>query len=334
MKYTQLGNSDLNVSRICLGCMGFGEAGNGMHSWTLGYEDSKAIIRRSLELGVNFFDTALAYQNGTSEQFVGRALRELASRNEVVIATKFMPRRPNELGELSAREHIENCVNRSLQNLGTDYIDLYIMHMWDYHSDLAEEMTALNDTVKAGKVRHIGIANAFAWQVGEANALAQREGLAKFVSVQNHHNLIYREDERELTDFALVKNIALTPYSALAGGRLARPVGTVTQRSEEDQFAKFKYDSTASQDQIIIGRVAELAEKYGVSMTEISIAWLLTKTASPIAGATKFHHVEQAAKAVDLTLSPDDRSYLEEAYVPHKLSGIMAQNTPTNHPVY
>jgi len=330
MKYTKLGNSDLNVSRICMGCMGFGDSGQGQHSWTIDEEHTREIIKRGLELGVNFYDTAIAYQSGTSEQYVGRALRDFARRDDVVIATKFLPRTREEIEKgISGRQHIENMINTSLQNLGMDYVDLYIYHMWDWQTPIYDIMDGLNRVVKDGKARYIGISNCFAWQIAKANALAEKEGFAKFVSIQGHYNLIFREEEREMVPYCNEENIALTPYSALASGRLSRLPGVGgTKRAEEDAYAKFKYDATAVQDNVIISRVAELAQKHGVSMTEVSLAWLLTKVTSPVVGATKLCHIEGAAKAVDLALTPEELSYLEEPYVPHPLAGVMAQNKP------
>ncbi|OUP81556.1 aldo/keto reductase [Lachnoclostridium sp. An169] len=328
MKYTKLGNSDLNVSRICMGCMGFGDAAHGQHSWTIDEEHTREIIRRGLELGVNFFDTAIAYQSGTSEQYLGRALKDFAKRDDVVVATKFLPRTEDEIAAgITGQQHIEQMINQSLKNLGMDYVDLYIYHMWDYQTPLYDIMEGLNNVVKAGKARYIGISNCFAWQLAKANALAEKEGFAKFVSVQGHYNLIFREEEREMVPFCREENIALTPYSALAGGRLSKHRGETSKRLEEDSYAKLKYDSTEEQDQVIIDRVAELAERKGVSMTEISLAWLLTKVTAPVVGATKLHHIEGAAKAVDLELTEDEITYLEEPYVPHRLVGVMAQNT-------
>ena len=323
MQYTPLGNSELTVSRICLGCMGFGDPAQGQHSWTLDYPESYDIIRRAFELGINFYDTAIAYQNGTSEQYLGRALHKLCKRDDAIIATKFLPRSLEQATQLSTKTHIQNMVTASLKNLDTDYLDLYIMHTWDSISDLHEVMEALNETVTSGKVRALGIANSFAWQVAEANAVAAREGFAQFVSVQNHYNLIYREDERELFAYATLKNLALTPYSALASGRLARLSGS-SKRLEEDAYAKFKYDATAKLDQIIINRVAELAEKHSVTMTQIALAWLLTKVTAPVVGATKIHHIEGAVQALGVTLTDKEIHYLELAYRPHELSGLMA----------
>ena len=328
MQYTKLGNSDLNVSRICMGCMGFGDAEQGQHRWTLDEEHSREIIKHGLDLGINFYDTAIAYQNGTSEQFVGRALRDFARRDEVVVATKFLPRTPEEIANgVTGQQHIESMINKSLKNLEMDHVDLYICHMWDWNTPLYDIMDGLNRVVKAGKARYIGISNCFAWQIAKANALAEKEGFAKFVSVQGHYNLIFREEEREMVPFCEEENIALTPYSALASGRLSRLPGEGdTKRAAEDKFAKFKYDATAEQDNVVIGRVAELAERYGVTMTEVSLAWLLTKVTSPVAGATKFHHIDGAVKALDLKLTEEEISFLEEPYVPHPLAGVMAQN--------
>lgn len=327
MKYTRLGNSDLNVSRICMGCMGFGDAASGQHSWTLDEEHSREIIKYALESGINFYDTAIAYQGGTSEQYLGRALRDFAKRDEVVVATKFPARTQEEIAAgVSGQKHIENMLNTSLSNLGMDYVDLYICHMWDYQTPLYEIMEGLNNVVKAGKARYIGISNCFAWQLAKANALAEREGFAKFVSIQGHYNLIFREEEREMAKLCQEDNIAMTPYSALAGGRLSKRPGETSKRLQEDNYAKSKYDMTAEQDQMVIDRVAELADKRGVTMTEISLAWLLTKVTSPVVGATKLHHIDGAVKAAELVLTEDEIVYLEEPYVPHNLVGIMAQS--------
>ena len=328
MKYTKLGNSDLNVSRICMGCMGFGDAANGQHTWTIDEAHSRQIIKHGLELGVNFFDTAIAYQSGTSEQYLGRALRDFAKRDEVVVATKFLPRTNEEIeAGISGQEHIRRSLDKSLQNLGMDYVDLYIYHMWDHQTPLYDILEGLSHAVKTGKARYIGISNCFAWQLAKANAIAEREGFAKFVSVQSHYNLIFREEEREMAPFCREENIAMTPYSALAGGRLSKHPGETSKRLQEDDYARLKYDNMANKDAFILQRVAELADWHNVSMTEISLAWLLTKVTAPVVGATKFHHIEGAAKAVDLELTPEECTYLEELYVPHPLVGVMAQNT-------
>ncbi|MBQ9807404.1 MAG: aldo/keto reductase [Ruminococcus sp.] len=331
MKYTELGNSGMKVSRICMGCMGFGDSSNGQHTWTIDEEHSREIIKRGLDLGVNFFDTAIAYQSGTSEQYVGRALRDFAERDKVAVATKFLPRTPEEIESgVTGQQHIERMINKSLENLGMDYVDLYIYHMWDWNTPIYDIMDGLNRVVKAGKVRYIGISNCYAWQLAKANALAEWEGFAKFVSVQGHYNLIFREEEREMAMLCAEDNIAMTPYSALASGRLSRLPGESTRRSEEDSYAKFKYDATKEQDEVIIRRTAELAEKRGVSMTEISLAWLLTKVTAPVVGATKLHHIEGAARAVDIELTAEETAYLEEPYIPHALAGVMAQNKPAD----
>ena len=331
MKYVKLGSSELEVSRICLGCMGFGDPQAGQHSWTVDEEATREIVKRSLDAGINFFDTAIAYQGGTSEQYVGRALRDFARRDDVVVATKFLPRTADEIAEgVTGQQHIANSIDASLAHLGMDYVDLYIYHMWDYSTPLLDVMEGLARMVKAGKARAIGIANVYAWQLEKANALAEREGFPKFVSVQNHMNLIFREDERELAPCCAEEGIALTPYSALASGRLSRRPGETSKRLREDSYAKFKYDASSDADAFVIERVAEVADAHGVTMTEVSLAWLLTRVASPVVGATKPHHVDGAVAAVDLKLSDEEIAYLEEPYVPHAIVGVMAQNKPAD----
>lgn len=327
MQYTKLGKSDLLVSRICMGCMGFGDANNGQHSWTINETTTREIIKYGLDKGINFYDTAIAYQNGTSEQYVGKALRDFAKRDDYIIATKFLPRNQEELDNgVSGQLHIENSLNKSLDNLGLDYVDLYIYHMWDYHTPMEEIMEGLHNVVKAGKARYIGISNCFAWQLAKANFYARANGLAEFVSIQGHYNLIAREEEREMVPFCYDQNIAMTPYSALASGRLSRIPGETSNRLEKDTYAKFKYDKTAAADALIINRVLEIANNKGVSMTEVSLAWLLTKVTAPVVGATKLSHVDGMVKAVDLKLTDVEIEYLEELYVPHALAGVMAQN--------
>ena len=315
-----------------MGCMGFGDAAHGQHTWTLDEEHSREIIKHGLDLGINFFDTAIAYQSGTSEQYLGRALKDFARRDDVVVATKFLPRTPEEIeAGVTGQQHIETMLNKSLENLGIDHVDLYIYHMWDHQTPIYDILDGLNRMVKAGKTRYIGISNCFAWQLAKANALAEKEGFAKFISVQGHYNLIFREEEREMVPFCQEENIAMTPYSALAGGRLSKHRGETSKRLSEDSYAQLKYGDTAAQDQVIIDRVAEIAEKRGVTMTEVSLSWLLTKVTSPVVGATKFHHVEGAANAVNLELTAEELAYLEEPYIPHKLVGVMAQNTAASH---
>lgn len=239
MKYTKLGKSDLTVSRICMGRMGFGNAATGQHSWTVDEAQTREIIKHGLKLGINFYDTAIVYQNGTSEQFVGKALRDFAKRDDYVIATKFTPRTQQEIDSgVSGQKHIENYLNQSLKNLGMDYVDLYIYHMWDYHTPMEEIMEGLNNVVKAGKARYIGISNCFARQLAKANFYAKEHGLAEFVSVQGHYNLIAREEEREMAPFCADQNIAMTPYSPLAGGRLSKRPGETSKRLQEDSYAK------------------------------------------------------------------------------------------------
>ncbi|WP_394873053.1 aldo/keto reductase [Clostridium butyricum] len=326
MKYIKLGNSDLNVSRICLGCMGFGDVEKGMHKWTLDEKKSAEIIKVALDYGINFFDTAVAYQNGTSEKYLGSAIRKFAKREDVVIATKFLPRTQDEINKgVSGREHIIQSLDTSLSNLGMDFIDLYIYHMWDYNTPIEEVMETLNDVITEGKVRYIGISNCYAWQLQKANMIAQMNGWNKFVSVQSHYNLIFRETEREMTGCCIDGNIAMTPYSALASGRLVKDSSETSERLEKDSFAKGKYDKTADVDRIIIERVAEIANKRKMTRIQIALGWLLTKVTSPIIGATKISHVEEAVKAISVQLSDEEIAYLEEPYVPHKLVGVMAK---------
>lgn len=329
MEYVNLGKSDLKVSRICMGCMGFGNAATGQHSWTVDEEISKSIIKRGLELGINFYDTAIAYQAGTSEEYLGKAIREYAKRDEVVIATKFLPRSQEEIANgISGKEHVRSSLDANLSHLGMDYVDLYIYHVWDWNTPVEDYLAGMAEGVKVGKIRQIGIANCFAWQLAEANAIAKENGWPEFVSVQNHYNLIMREEEREMNVYAAERNIALTPYSALAAGRLSKRPGEISKRLEQDAYAKLKYDATSDKDAKVIARVCEIADAHGVSMTEVSLAWLLTKVSSPVVGATKISHVEGAAKAVELKLSDDEINALEELYEPHFLSGVMAQNIP------
>ena len=327
MKYTTLGNSDLKVSKVCLGCMGFGEATAGMHKWTLPEKESREIIKYALDNGINFFDTAMAYQGGTSEEFLGRALKDFASRKDVVIATKFSARSKEEIeNNVSGVEHVKNCLDASLKRLGVDYIDLYICHSWDYNTPIEEIMEGLNEAVKGGKVRYIGISNCYAYQLAKANGYARSKGYPEFISIQGHYNLLFREEEREMAKLCNEDNIAMTPYSALAAGRLSRKPGETSTRLEKDAYAKGKYDATQSQDNKIIERVAELADKKGVTMTAISLAWLMRKVASPVVGATKVHHIDGTVEAANVELTDEEMNYLEELYQPHALVGVMAQN--------
>ena len=326
MKYTTLGNSDLKVSKVCLGCMGFGDAQKGMHSWTLPEDKSREIIKYALDNGINFFDTAMAYQGGTSEEFLGRAIKDFAKREDVVIATKFSPRTQKEIDDgITGQQHVRNCLEASLKRLGMDYVDLYILHSWDYNTPIEDYLEGLHEVIQEGKVRYIGISNCFAYQLAKANALARAKGYEEFISIQGHYNLIFREEEREMAKLCNEDNIAMTPYSALASGRLAKHPGEQSKRMQEDSYAKGKYDATEKQDRIIIDRVDELAKKRGVTMTEISLAWLMSKVAAPVVGATKLHHIDGAVKATELELTDEEKAYLEEPYQPHALVGMMAQ---------
>jgi aryl-alcohol dehydrogenase-like predicted oxidoreductase len=324
MEYVKLGNSGLEVSRICLGCMSFGDSEKWTHKWVLDEENSRPIIKKALELGINFFDTANVYSIGRSEEILGKALKDYAKRDEVIIATKVFSRmREGPNGAGLSRKVIMHEIDNSLKRLGTDYVDLYIIHRWDYTTPIEETMDALNDLVKAGKVRYIGASAMYAWQFQKALYTAEKHGWTKFISMQNHYNLIYREDERELIPLCKDQKIGLTPYSPLAAGRLARDWSETTYRLQTDQVAKSKYDSTKDTDKAIVDRVAELANKHGVSRAQISLAWLLHKEPvnAPIVGATKITHLEDAVGAISVKLTPEEMAYLEEPYVPHSIVG-------------
>ncbi len=327
MQYAKLGKTDITVSRFCLGCMGFGEVReNALHKWTLGPDDTKAIIAQALDAGITFFDTAMAYSFGTSEEYVGAALRSLAPRDQWVIATKYSPRMPQMVDPaVSGAQWIRTCIDNSLRRLGVDTIDLYYMHSWDYGTPIEESLEVLNEAVVAGKVRALGVSNCHPYQLARANDIAAAHGWARFEAVQSHMNLIFREDEREMLQLCAEDSVSTVPYSALAAGRLSRLPGETSKRLEMDTFAKGKYDATAEQDGVIIERVAQMAQKYETSMTAVSLAWLLTKVTSPVVGATKPHHLEGPAAAANLVLAPEDIAYLEEPYVPHALVGVMAQ---------
>lgn len=326
MEYTLLGTSELKVSRICLGCLGFGKP-TARHPWALGEAESEEILTRASELGVNFFDTAMSYAEGASETFLGKALPKLMKREKAVIATKFSPRSDGEIENgVNGKDHVLHCLEASLKRLNTDYVDLYILHMWDYRTPIEEIMEGLSVAKKQGKIRAAGVSNCYAWQLMKANAVAGQNGREKFVSVQGHYNLIFREEEREMNPCCAQEGIALTPYSPLASGRLAKPKEETSKRLQSDTFAKRKYDGTHEQDEIIIDRVAEIARKRGLTRTQVALGWLLSKTAAPVIGATKIRHIEEAVSAVGVTLSAEDTAYLEEPYVPHKLVGVMEIN--------
>ena len=322
MEYVKLGKSDLKVSKICLGCMSFGEASSDFHSWTLNQEQTDEIIKKALDLGINFFDTANGYSKGTSEIFIGNSFKKFVkNRSDIIVATKVYF---NE-GKLS-KEAILREVEGSLKRLQMDYIDLYIIHRWDYDHPIEETMETLNELVKNKKVRYIGCSAMFPYQLYKANEIARRNGWAQFVSIQNHYNIIYREDEIELAQLLEEEGMVMTPYSPLAAGRVCRIwEDKESKRSNEDKIAKIKYDSEKEMDMPIIKRIKEVADKLKVSMAQVSIAWLLSKklVASPVFGCTKIKQLEEICKSVSIKLSEDDIKYLEELYRPHKLMGAM-----------
>jgi 1-deoxyxylulose-5-phosphate synthase len=325
MEYTQLGHTGMEVSRICLGCMGFGDAERWIHTWVLDEDNSRPIARKALDLGINFFDTANVYSLGRSEEILGRALQDFARRDEVVIATKVHGRMhdgPNGAG--LSRKAILSEIDHSLRRLGTDYVDLYQIHRWDYQTPIEETMEALHDVVKAGKARYLGASAMFAWQFQKALHVAERRGWTRFVSMQDHLNLIYREEEREMLPLCRAEGIGVIPYSPLASGRLTRDWSAdSTLRAEADQIAKGKYDATADTDRRVVERVAEIAGKHGVPRVHIALAWLLQKepVTAPIVGATTTAHLEAAVGALSVHLTQDEVAYLEEPYVPHAIVG-------------
>ncbi|MCR8656651.1 aldo/keto reductase [Paenibacillus endoradicis] len=326
MEYMKLGNTGLDVSRLCLGCMGFGVAERWVHPWVINEEQSRPIIKKALDLGINFFDTANVYSDGTSEEIVGRALKDYANRDEIVLATKVhfrMHEGPNGAG--LSRKAIMSEIDKSLMRLGTDYVDLYQIHRWDYNTPIEETMEALHDVVKAGKARYIGASAMYAWQFLKALHVADKNGWTKFVSMQNHLNLIYREEEREMMPLCREEKIGVIPYSPLASGRLTRDWSETTHRSETDQVQKSKYDATANGDRLIVERVAAIAEKRGVPRAQIALAWLLQNTpvTSPIIGATKTNHLEDAVAALSITLTAEEVASMEEPYVPHPVVGAL-----------
>ncbi|MCT9852218.1 aldo/keto reductase [Priestia megaterium] len=324
MEYTKLGNTGLDVSRFCLGCMGFGDAVNWVHPWVLDEEKSRPIIKKALDLGINFFDTANVYSHGVSEEILGSALKDYANRDEVVIATKVhqpMHKGPN--GSGLSRKAIMSEVDKSLKRLGTDYIDLYIIHRWDYNTPIEETMEALHDVVKAGKARYIGASAMYAWQFQKALHVAEKNKWTKFVSMQNHLNLLYREEEREMLPLCKEEKIGVTPYSPLASGRLTRDWAEATYRSKTDEIQKSKYDGTIEADRLVVERVASIAEKHSIPRVHVALAWLLQKeqVTAPIIGATKISHLENAVDALSVKLTPEDVAFLEEPYIPHQVVG-------------
>jgi aryl-alcohol dehydrogenase-like predicted oxidoreductase len=323
MKYVKLGNSGLEVSKICLGCMSFGESGMGTHAWTLNEETSRQFMKKSLDAGINFFDTANVYSLGTSEEFVGRALRDYALRDEVVVATKVhgtMRKGRNAAG--LSRKAIMTEVDHSLRRLGMDYIDLYQIHRFDPTTPIEETMEALHDVVKAGKARYIGASSMWAWQFSKAQYVAEQHGWTKFISMQNHYNLLNREEEREMMPLCVDQGVGVIPWSPLARGRLTRNWDNATSRSETDEFGKGLYKP---EDQVIVERVAEVARELGAPRAQVALAWVLSKSfvTSPIVGATKDAHIDDAIAACELQLSAEHIARLEEPYTPHESVGFL-----------
>ena len=331
MDYVNLGKTGLKVSRICLGCMTYGspatgELKGGRHAWALNEEESQPFLRQALDVGINFFDTANVYSSGDSESVLGRFLRSNARREAVVIATKVhgvMRDEPN--GHGLSRKAILHELDESLRRLGTDYVDLYQIHRWDYETPIDETLEALHDVVKAGKVRYIGASSMYAWQFAKALYLAELNGWTRFVSMQNHYNLLYREEEREMLALCAEEKIGVIPWSPLARGRLARPwQAESTKRFETDQFGKSMYSRTEQDDRRVADRLAEVAERRGTPRAQIALAWLLSKPVitAPIVGATKPHHLEDAVAALSIHLTREETAALEEPYTPHPILGF------------
>ncbi|MDX6254590.1 MAG: 1-deoxyxylulose-5-phosphate synthase [Frankiales bacterium] len=324
MDYVKLGRTGLEVSRICLGTMSYGDPNRGSHTWSLGEDVTREHIGRAVELGINFFDTANVYSDGTSEEFVGRALRDVARREAVVIATKVhgrMHEGPNGAG--LSRKVILTEIDNSLRRLGTDYVDLYQIHRWDASTPIEETLEALHDVVRAGKARYIGASSMYAWQFAQALYTADLNGWTRFVSMQDHYNLLNREEEREMLPLCADQGIGVLPWSPLARGRLTRDWDETTERSETDEFGKSLYD-TSDSDRRIAARVAAVAEERGVPRAQVALAWVAQNptVTAPIVGATKPHHLDDAVAALDLQLTPDEIAVLEEPYVPHNVAGF------------
>ena len=322
MEYTKLGSTGLDVSRICLGCMSFGVPERGNHEWTLDEERSRPLIRRAIEAGVNFFDTANVYSDGTSEEILGRALREFGDRDEIVLATKVHGRmRPGPNGAGLSRKAILSELDASLRRLGVDYVDLYQIHRWDDNVAIEETMAALHDAVRSGKVRYLGASSMYAWQFAKAQHLAERNGWTRFATMQNHYNLLYREEEREMLPLCADLGVAVIPWSPLARGRLTRDWDAGTARSETDEFGKILY---VEEDRLIVERLAELATERGVSRAQLALAWLLRNpvVSAPIVGATRLEHLEDAFAALDVSLSDAEVEALESGYRPHSIAGF------------
>jgi 1-deoxyxylulose-5-phosphate synthase len=324
MEYVKLGLTGLEVSRLCLGCMSYGVPDRGAHPWSMDEEQSRPFIKRALELGINFFDTANVYSDGTSEEIVGLALKEFTHRDEVVIATKVHGRmRPGPNGAGLSRKAIMSEIDNSLKRLGTDYVDLYQIHRWDNGTPIEETMEALHDVVKAGKARYIGASSMYAWQFLKAQHVAERNGWTQFVSMQNYLNLLYREEEREMLPLCRSEGVGVIPWSPLARGRLTRDWDEQSARSETDEFGKTLYAKMADADRKVVERVAEIAAKRDIPRAQVALAWVLQKepVTAPIVGATKPHHLEDAVAALSVKLTPDEVASLEEPYVPHPIMG-------------
>jgi 1-deoxyxylulose-5-phosphate synthase len=324
MDYVRLGRTGLKVSRICLGCMTFGEPARGNHPWTLGADQSRPIIRHAWEAGINFFDTANTYSDGTSEEIVGAALRELAPRDELVIATKVFNRmKPGPNGAGLSRKAILHEIDESLRRLGTDYVDLYQIHRWDHTTPIEETLEALHDVVKAGKARYIGASSMFAWQFAKALHTSERRQLTPFVSMQNHLNLLYREEEREMLPLCQDEGVGVIPWSPLARGRLARPWGQDTARIGTDEFGRTLYSNVHDADRAVVEAVSKVAAARGVPMAQVALAWVAQRpgVTAPIVGASKVQHIDDAAAALGLKLTADEVAALEAPYIPHAVAG-------------
>jgi aryl-alcohol dehydrogenase-like predicted oxidoreductase len=325
MKYTKLGHTGLDVSRICLGYMTYGIPERGTHPWTLDEDQSRPFIRRALELGINFFDTANVYSDGTSEEFLGRAIRELSRRDDVVIATKVYGRiRPGPNGAGLSRRAILAEIDNSLRRLNMDYVDLYQIHRWDYDTPIEETLEALHDVVKAGKARYIGASSMYAWQFCTALHLQKEHGWSRFVTMQNYYNLLYREEEREMMPLCEAEKIGVLPWSPLARGRLTREWDETSYRKETDEYGKTLYAGTEEADRVIVARVAALAVKRSLPRAQIALAWMLQKpfVTAPIIGASKPNHLDDAVSALEVNLTREEMEFLEEPYVPHPVTGL------------
>jgi len=322
MTYVKLGSTGLDVSRICLGCMSYGDPGRGNHAWSLDEEASRPFIRRAVEAGINFFDTANVYSAGSSEEIVGRALADFARRDEIVLATKVHGRMsPGPNGGGLSRKAILAEIDNSLRRLGTDYVDLYQIHRWDPSTPIEETMEALHDVVKSGKARYIGASSMYAWQFSKAQYLAERHGWTRFSTMQNHYNLLYREEEREMLPLCADQGVGVIPWSPLARGRLTRDWEATSARSETDAFGSTLYRDS---DRTVVEAVAEVAGARGVSRAQVALAWLLHNpvVTSPIVGATKPQHLEDALSALSLELTDDEVKQLETPYAPHAVAGF------------